>query len=293
MRLQHGAAICCVAALCAVLSAASAPAAGRGLTGGEASALVETFAQAGYGRAFLRTVFRDPRVRYVPNLVRLLVIPPDFSANYARFTTQAEIRRARAFRRLWRTRLERTGEAYGVDPDVIVAILLVETGLGENLGSSPVLSVYASLLLESTLHRETFTGQLAGNPRRDHYMRRLDDKAAWARGELEALLAMRRNNAVDVCGLRGSYAGAFGIVQFLPTSYLKWAGSGEDKRSPDLFYMPHAIISAANFLKAHGWRPGLNAEEQHAVIRHYNRSSVYAGTVLAVAAHLNKNPHHR
>lgn len=280
--------LCCMAlwaaGLCSGTYAASLP---RPLSAREVDALVNACSAPEHGRAFLRDMFRDPRVRYVPKLVRLLVIPPDFSANYARFTSPAEINRARAFARLWRTRLGRAEDSYGVDKHVIVAILLVETGLGSNLGRSPVLSVFASLLLENTLHRDTFIKHLEGNPRKEHYLQRLDAKAAWARGELDALFAMQRRG-IDIGGLRGSYAGAFGIPQFLPTSYLNWADSEDNTRSPNLFYVPHAITSVANFLKAHGWRSGLDDEQQRAVIWHYNRSSAYVDTVLAVAARLRQ-----
>jgi len=54
--------------------------------------------------------------------------------------------------------------------------------------------------------------------------------------------------------------------------------------------MPDAIMSVANFLKEHGWRPGLTDDEKRAVIWHYNHSSVYVDTVLAVAAKLKGNP---
>jgi len=276
--------------LCTVLWAGYASAAAsRPLTGTEVSALVETMATDGFDRAFLQKTFSDQRVRYVPNLVRMLVVPPDFSANYDRFTKPAEVRRARAFKASQAGPLAAAEKECGVDADVIVAILLVETSLGSNTGRSPVFSVFASLLLENSLHREAFVKTLADNPRKNHYLQRLGDKAAWARAQLGALITLQRSG-FDACGLRGSYAGAFGIPQFLPTSYLKWARSGTDGRRPDLFRMPHAILSVANFLKAHGWKANLTGDEKRVVLWQYNRSSVYADTVLAVAAQLKDNP---
>jgi len=286
--------VTCLAMLCTVLWAGYASAATtRPLTDAEVSALVETMAADGFERAALQKIFKDQRVRYVPKLVRMLVVPPDFSASYDRFTKTAEIIRARAFKAAQAGALLAAGEKSGVDTDVIVAILLIETSLGRNTGRSPVLSVYASLLLENSLHREAFAQTLAGNPRKDHFLQRLGDKAAWARTQLGALITMKRNGGFDVCGLRGSYAGAFGIPQFLPTSYLKWASSGTAGSSPDLFSMPHAILSVANFLKEHGWKPSLTHDEKRAVIWHYNRSSVYVDTVLAVAAQLKGSTAHK
>jgi len=265
----------------------AAAAASRPLTDDEVGSLVTTMAAEGYERAFLQKTFSDQRVRYVPNLVRMLVVPPDFTANYERFTKAAEISRARAFKAAQADPLAEAEKKYRVDAGIIVAILLVETSLGRNTGRSPVLSVFASVLLENSLHREAFARTLADNPRKDHYLQRLNDKAAWARAQLGALITMQRGG-FDACGLRGSYAGAFGIPQFLPTSYLKWANSGADGCSPDLFSMPHAILSVANFLKAHGWQANLSDAEKRVVLWQYNRSSVYAGTVLAIAAELGK-----
>ena len=285
MNIKSIAPLWCAAVLAAALYA-SPSLAGRAFTDAETKALVEIYAPDGYDRAYLKKIFSDPRVTYVPKLVRMLVIPPDFSANYERFTTKAEIDRARAFSTAWQASLKTTADTYGVDQNVIVAIVLIETSLGKNVGRSPVLSVFASLLLENSLHRDAFARQLEGNDRKDHYLKRLDDKAAWARVQLDALMTMNMKKTIDVCGIRGSYAGAFGIAQFLPTSYLNWAKSETDERPPDLFYMPDAITSVANFLKEHGWRPGITEEEKRAVIWHYNRSSVYVDTVLAVAGQL-------
>ncbi len=272
-----------------MLCCPQAQAADRQLTNAEINVLMEIYTTEGYEQAYLEKLFRNTHVRYVPNLVRMLVIPPDFTANYKRFTKKTEIDKARAFCRYWRTCLSTTMDTSGVDPGVIAAILLVETSLGKNLGRSPVLSVFASLLLENSLHRDAFAKGLSGNARKDHYLKRLDDKAAWARAELQALLVMNQKKSIDVCGLKGSYAGAFGIAQFLPTSYLKWAYSGKETRPPNLFYMPHAIMSVANFLKEHGWRTDLTDEEKRTVIWSYNRSNAYVDTVLAIAEQLKED----
>lgn len=270
-----------------VLCSAQAQATSRRFTNTEINTLVNLYATDGYEQTYLKNIFSNPRVRYVPKLVHMLVVPPDFTANYDRFIQPDELKRARVFHRYWRTCLGRASDTFGVDPNIIVAILLIETSLGKNLGRSPVLSVFASLLLDSGLHREAFTKKLEHNPRRDHYLKRLDDKAAWAREELNALIQMNQKKSIDICGLKGSYAGAFGIPQFLPTSYITWAHSDTEKRPPNLFYIPHAIMSVANFLKGHGWKTGLNDEEKRAVIWNYNRSSTYVDTVLIVAEKLD------
>jgi len=274
--------------LALILCHPQAQAAARRLTNTEINALVEIYAAKGYEKTYLKKLFNNPQARYVPKLVGMLIIPPDCTANYNRFTKQAQIDRARAFKKYWHTCLGRAADMHQVDQSVIVAIVLIETSLGENLGRSPVLSVFASLLLENSLHREAFIKKLEANERKDYYLKRLNDKAAWAHEQLRALMEMNQKKSIDVCGLKGSYAGAFGIPQFLPTSYLQWAHSGKETRVPNLFYMPHAIMSVANFLKAHGWRKGLTEEEKRTVIWNYNRSSAYVDTVLTIADQLKE-----
>ncbi len=217
---------CCIAAMLAVTLYAAPSLAGRAFTDAETKALVEIYAPDGYERAYLKKIFSDPRVSYVPTLVRMLVIPPDFSANYERFTKKAEIDRARAFSTTWQTCLKTTADTYGVDQSIIVAIVLIETSLGENLGRSPVLSVFASLLLENSLHRDAFTRQLDGNDRKDHYLKRLEDKAAWARVQLDALMTMNMKNAMNVCGHQGQLCRR---VRYSPVSADKLSQLGEER----------------------------------------------------------------
>ena len=85
---------------------------------------------------------------------------------------------------------------------------------------------------------------------------------------------------------KGSYAGAFGIPQFLPTSYLKWGIDSDNSGSVNLYWYPDAIYSVANYLREHGWKPGLSQEKQEKVIWEYNHSKTYVDTVLKAARKL-------
>ena len=92
---------------------------------------------------------------------------------------------------------------------------------------------------------------------------------------------------IDPLSIRGSGAGAFGLAQFLPTSYLSYGVDGDRNGRVSLFSPDDAIASCANYLKAHGWRSGLSHAERREVIWHYNRSDPYIDTVLALASRLN------
>ncbi len=251
--------------------------------------LTETFSCENYSRSFLRNVFNDRRLRYIPGLVKQNISSPDYSHNYSRFLKPAAISMAKKFTRKWHTRLTRASTEFDVDKEVIVAILLVETSLGRYMGNVPVMSVFASIMLDN--HRKN-SNNAAGSPAdgfsKDPYRERLARKAQWAQEELHALLAMKKEHKINIHSLKGSYAGAFGIPQFLPTSYLKWGRDGDGSKTVDLFYIPDAIVSVVNYLQAHGWKKSLDQESKKAVIWNYNNSTVYVNTVLQVVDLLQK-----
>ncbi|MCP4714561.1 MAG: lytic murein transglycosylase [Deltaproteobacteria bacterium] len=264
-----------------------AAAIGAQLSESDREYLVQSCSGAGFDAVYLEQVFADSRVRFIPGLVRSNIVNKEYAASYKRFLKPVAIGMAKRFARKWRTRLDNVGKAAGVDPEVVVAILLVETSLGQYLGSEPVTSIFASLVLENHgERRKAFGRRLEGSPDRDRMLQRLEAKASWARKELRALLAMHQQRNIDIFSLKGSYAGAFGIPQFLPSSYLQWGADGDRSNSVDLFYVPDAIVSVGSYLKAHGWQPGLDHEANRKAIWQYNHSRVYVDTVLAVAKRL-------
>ena len=104
---------------------------------------------------------------------------------------------------------------------------------------------------------------------------------------MKALLEISQRYKVDLFSLKGSYAGAFGMAQFLPSSYLKWAVSRDGNSMPDLFAAQDAIYSVANYLKAHGYKYGDEEAIKHSIWS-YNHSDVYVDTVLGAARKMKK-----
>jgi len=129
--------------------------------------------------------------------------------------------------------LEQTKERYGVDPEVIVAIIGVETRYGRHAGSYKVLDSLSTLAF--------------GYPPR----------ADFFRSELEQFLLLSREENVDPVSVTGSYAGAMGQGQFIPSSYRRYAVDFDGDGQRDLWNSPADIIgSVANYLYTHGWEPG-------------------------------------
>jgi membrane-bound lytic murein transglycosylase B len=151
----------------------------------------------------------------------------------ATFVNERLVKNGTAFWQENRRALQRARGAYGVPEEIIVAIIGVETFYGRNTGRWRVIDALATLAFDY--------------PPRSGYFR----------GELENFLLFARDLNFDVFDVKGSYAGAIGIPQFMPTSYLRYAVDFNGDGVADLRgNAADAIGSVGNFLKQHGWRPG-------------------------------------
>ncbi|MGV8961615.1 MAG: lytic murein transglycosylase [Stenotrophomonas sp.] len=131
-----------------------------------------------------------------------------------------------------RVLLDRVSAQYGVDAATIVAVWGVESDYGRVFGKRPLLQSLATL---------------ACNGRRQPFFR----------SELLALLKLLDNGDLDAEGLTGSWAGAFGHTQFMPSTYARIAVDGDGDGRRDLVgSVPDALASTANYLKRAGWRSG-------------------------------------
>jgi membrane-bound lytic murein transglycosylase B len=131
-----------------------------------------------------------------------------------------------------RVLLEEVASQYGVDPHVIVAIWGMESNYGRFSGVRPTVAALATL---------------AWDPRR----------SALFRSELFAALDILNAGYIEVSKMRGSWAGAMGQVQFMPTSYLKFAEDYDGDGRRDIWSTPSDVFaSIGNFLKASGWAQG-------------------------------------
>jgi membrane-bound lytic murein transglycosylase B len=150
------------------------------------------------------------------------------------FVTDKRIADGVAFYREHRALLERIGAEYGVPPEVIVAIIGVETSYGRITGKYRVLDALATLAF--------------------HY----PPRAPFFRGELKQLFLLGdRHLAYPIDQLKGSYAGAMGWGQFMPTSIAKWARDEDGDGRIDLWNsLPDITASVANYFAEHGWQRG-------------------------------------
>ena len=88
---------------------------------------------------------------------------------------------------------------------------------------------------------------------------------------------------IDPSHVRGSYAGALGISQFMPSNILIFAEDGDNDGRIDLFTHADAIASVANYLKRHGWHPGIGKEKAYKVVWSYNHSNYYVDIIFKIS----------
>lgn len=150
----------------------------------------------------------------------------------AKFVTPDNVEKGVAFWNQYRDVLQRASAKYGVPPEIIVGIIGVETRWGRIMGKTRIIDALATLSF--------------AYPRRSDYFT----------GELENFLIMARDEGFDPFAPRGSFAGAMGYGQFMPTAFHDYAVDfGGDGRR-DLWNPVDAIGSVANYFHGHGWRTG-------------------------------------
>jgi membrane-bound lytic murein transglycosylase B len=228
-----------------------------------------------------------PQYKMIATMFRL----QESRLNYAQFLEDPAMRKALQFSHDHHTALTQAQAAYGVDRSVIVALLLVETRFGEYTGRTPTLAILSSYaLMEQKAYRDRVWALLAAEDRarwgRAAFDEKLLKRAAWAYGELCALLRWTQARPDQAKALHGSIMGAIGWPQFLPSSLERYAVDGNRDGRIDLFQPTDAIWSIAHYLRAHGWKDQAGVEEHEHVIYQYNRSRPYVETVLGVAERL-------
>jgi membrane-bound lytic murein transglycosylase B len=190
----------------------------------------------GFDRRRLNRVLAQ--AQYQPAIVRAMDQPPESALGswqtYRAIFMKPE--RIEAGAQFWSRNaeaLKRAAAEFGVPEDVIVGIIGVETTFGRNIGTYRVIDALATLAFDY--------------PKRSTYFR----------GELEHYLVFSRDQSIDPLKVKGSYAGAIGIPQFMPGSYRRFGVDFDGDGQIDLAGSPaDAIGSIGNFLKMHGWIRG-------------------------------------
>jgi lytic murein transglycosylase len=268
-RMSTRAAIFAVSLLAAV-SGAKAAACGNDGSGFEAwlADFKSKAAAQGLSPATLASALSD--VSYDPNVVRLDRSQRSFKLSfeefYARRVSDMLIRRGQHWLATHAQLLDRIEARFGVPGAVLVAIWGLETNYGaDGNGGRSILKSLATLAYDCR-RSQFFQNEL-----------------------LNALHIVERGD-MTAAQLRGGWAGEIGPMQFLPSSYLKYAVDFDGDGRRDLVRsVPDMLASTANYLKGYGWQPRQGWEPgsaNFAVIKEWNKADVYARTIAVVAARI-------
>jgi membrane-bound lytic murein transglycosylase B len=237
--------------------------------------------------------FEDSRFELIPKLLRVNIRQPSGTAGYQRFLGDASVRTAAAYLELHREEIEAVLGDSPVSPEVVVAILNVESSLGTYKGTYPLMNVFASLSLLSTdpiteVAPDFWSNVLDGIPETQHpsarnkARKRAHSKARWAYRELRTILLMADDSRFDPLGVKGSWAGAYGLPQFIPTSAKAYGRDGNGDGIVDLNDLSDAVASVGHYLRVHGYREDNPAKRRKAVW-HYNHSDEYVDCIITLA----------
>jgi membrane-bound lytic murein transglycosylase B len=187
-----------------------------------------------FDRADLAHLFSEARLK--PSILKAMARPAEikpWSEYRPLFVEAKRIDRGLRFWAEHEATLQRAETQFGVPASVIVAIIGVETFYGRNTGAYRVVDALATLAF--------------GHPNR----------AAYFRNELEQYLLLARETDIPPLSIKGSYAGAMGIPQFMPSSYRNYGVDFDGDSHRDLWRNPvDAIGSVARYFQGKGWQPG-------------------------------------
>ncbi|MGH8282974.1 MAG: lytic murein transglycosylase B [Gammaproteobacteria bacterium] len=194
--------------------------------------IVRLVQQDGFDKPWLEKVFNSAQRR--DSILAAIARPYEAKPWYQYkplFVTPARINAGVTFWDAHRALLDKAQQQYGVSPDIIVAILGVESFYGRQKGGYPVLDALTTLSFD------------------------YPPRAGFFQAELEQYLLMCREHAFDPPSLMGSYAGAMGAPQFMPDSYRQYAVAFDGRGQPDIWNdWADIIASVANYFQLHGWQ---------------------------------------
>jgi membrane-bound lytic murein transglycosylase B len=186
------------------------------------------------------------QARLLANVPKLVLPPPRGTAKNwrvyrSRFIDPVRIQAGVRFWARNEAALAQAEREYGVPADIIVGIIGVETIYGQQMGNFRVVDALATLAFDFP----------AAHPR-------AAERTEFFKRELEQFLSFTYRSSTDPFTLRGSYAGAMGLGQFMPSSWVKYAVDFDGDGKVDLFNSSaDAIGSVANYFKGYGWTPGM------------------------------------
>ncbi|MDD5209898.1 MAG: lytic murein transglycosylase [Elusimicrobiales bacterium] len=220
--------------------------------------------------SYAKAAFADPRVKIHEEIVTAMNKPAE-SLTYEQYRklllTEKRIAGGAQFYTANKDILASVNQKYGVDAFLLAGLVGVESNYGENRGKYIVFNALNTIA------------------------ERIPRRSAWASKEIAELLKLSYARKKDPFALLGSYAGAFGLGQFMPSSYNAYAADFDGDAYPDLFIWPDALASISNYLVKHDYfsSPGFaeNSGPWKALYG-YNHSANYVNVILELRLEIQK-----
>jgi len=220
--------------------------------------LVEKIKEKGFGEDEILKIFSDERVRFHPEILKKKASGISYFDSRFGLLTKESIEKGKKVLAVKAEVFQAVDQRFGVEKKILAGILRIESNFGD-------------VKYEYRVFNGLYTLATIKNSRSDFFGR-----------ELANFLVICKNNHLDPLATMGSWAGAFGLFQFMPSSFLNFAIDGNGDGKIDLFIFEDAVFSAANYLVRNGWKKDDEARIKKAIFA-YNRCDNYVKAVLAYA----------
>jgi membrane-bound lytic murein transglycosylase B len=223
----------------------------------------ERLNKQGFELEILDALFSDERIALYPEIVSLTGKGFNYLGPGFGLLKKRSVERGRNIIKERRQLLDGIERSLEVQKEIIIAIMRIETNFGRSTGNRPVLNSLLTLALVE------------------------NRRSSWAEVEIGHFLRICSQRDIDPFDIKGSWAGAFGLAQFIPSSYANYGIDGNGDGVIDLFNFDDAAWSIANYLKVHGWQKNTQAGNRKAVWS-YNHCESYVDAVFAYASALKR-----
>jgi len=249
--------------------------------------------------SFIEMLIKNESTQFDGNYIKINVIGYLTKSDYSHHYDNYSVRKTYEFIIQNTSTFEKCEEKFKIPKEIIASIIWIESKNGNYLGKHHIPSVLLSSALAAEpqfidFNRKNLNTILKDSSLTDIEMKEYETKlisrsikkSKRAIEELIALYKIYKTRSIDVTNMYGSWAGAFGLPQFLPSSYLKWAIDGNEDNKIDLFNIDDAIMSIGNYLKINGWSN--NYDDQRKSVFHYNNSQDYVKAVFILSNRVKK-----
>jgi membrane-bound lytic murein transglycosylase B len=253
----------------------------------------QKLAKDGFDPEYIEKIYSPESITFEFSSTRLFFTVSEYKLDYDKFLESDYVKKGKDYLKKYENTFAEVKEKYNVPPEIITAILTVETRLGTFTGNRPVLSTLSSIASLDSSHVQKMVGKSVPSRKNrysgDEFKKRAENRADWAYEELKKFIDFAVKFDHDTSKVTGSYAGAVGIPQFMPSNIPVYASDGDNDGKIDLLNHSDAIASVANYLKKHGWDETDDEEKIISVILRYNKSMPYAQTVLKLSRLIGEN----